>query len=179
MEGQFVDMKINENGRPILMVKATIYDKALEVAGIALLLMLWAFCFYSYSNTPEIVPIHFRADGSPDGYGDARTVFLMPIIAVFLFVLMSSASRHPENFNYTVTITPENAERQYTKMLRLMKWVKISVIIIILLIEFFSFNVAIGKSDRLPQWLLLVVFVLVFAPVVYFLIKSGKENKAI
>ena len=167
-------MNINENGRPILEINPTKADKALEVAGIAMLLLLWAFCFYSYYNTPDIVPVHFGADGKPDGYGDARTVFLMPIIAVFLFILMSLATRHPENFNYTVTITPQNAERQYSRMLRFMKWIKIGVVMIILLIEFFSFNVAIGKSDRLPGWILFVVFVLIFTPVLYFFKKSDK-----
>jgi len=171
-------MSINENGRPVLDIQPTKADKALEAAGIAMLLLLWAFCFYSYYNTQDIVPVHFGADGKPDGYGDARTVFLMPVVAVLLFIFMSLAARHPENFNYTVTITPQNAERQYSKMLRFMKCIKIGIVMIILLIEFFSFNVAIGKSDRLPQWILFVVFVLIFTPVLYLVIKPDQQNKA-
>lgn len=173
---QFAAMKINENGRPILDIKPTRFDRALEATGVAMLLVLWMFCFYSYSNTPDIVPIHFGTGGEPDGYGDARTVFLMPVIATVLFVFMSLAARKPENFNYTVTITPQNAQRKYKGMLSFMRWIKISVVMIILLIEFFSFNVAIGKTDRLPQWLLPAVFAMIFSPVIYFGLKGSNEN---
>ncbi len=64
---------------------------------IALVLSAIAFPFL-----PEQIPIHFNAQGTPDGYGSAITIFLLPAVMIFVNVL-AEVTKHadPKAANYT------------------------------------------------------------------------------
>ncbi len=56
----------------------------------------------AFPNLPEQIPIHFNAQGIPDGYGSPLTVFLIPAIMLFINVL-AEITKHtdPRTVNYT------------------------------------------------------------------------------
>lgn len=97
------------NKLPIIPLFFTKADQLLEYAGYLFWILLWGMVIWMYPLLPEEIPIHFNGIGEADGFGSKTTIFLTPIIATFLVVLLSVLERNPENFNYTVKITKENA----------------------------------------------------------------------
>jgi uncharacterized membrane protein len=83
---------------------------ALSVVALVTLVVTTA---YWWAALPATIPTHFGIDGKPNAYGSKDTIWLLPGILLVLTVAFSLLSRYPWLFNYPVTITEENAERQY------------------------------------------------------------------
>ncbi len=64
---------------------------------IALILSVIAFPFL-----PEQIPVHFNAQGIPDGYGSPIMIFLLPGV-MFLMNVLAEVTKHtdPKAANYT------------------------------------------------------------------------------
>lgn len=161
--------------RPVIKIKPTILDKVLEAAAILMLVLLWAIAIYGYSHLPEIVPIHFNGAGEPDGYSGKKTVFIMPVIGTFLYFILTVINAYPHIFNYPVTITAENAEKQYGIAVRMIRTLKLSVLFIFCAIDFSSYKVAMGLQEGLGNYFIIFVLAVVFVPIVFYLLKSMKK----
>jgi uncharacterized membrane protein len=61
------------------------------------------FSAIAYPRLPEQIPIHFNAQGIPDGYGSPLTIFLLPAIILLVNVL-AEVTKHadPRAANYSV-----------------------------------------------------------------------------
>lgn len=158
--------------KPVIKIQLTTQDKIAEVSGYILLAALWCLVVYFYNNSPDVVPIHFNLAGEADGYGTRKTMFITPVLCTFLFFMLTEVAKHPEMFNYPVTITPQNAKKQYTIATCLLRSLKIIVILIFGLIDVHTYLTAIQSNTSINGWLMPVIFIILFIPVVYYFIKS-------
>ncbi|HYD91359.1 MAG TPA: DUF1648 domain-containing protein [Flavobacterium sp.] len=166
--------------RPKIKVPFTTADKALEVSGGIALLLLWALVIYFYPKLPDIVPIHFNFNGEADGFGDRQTMFLLPVIGTLLFMVLTALSLYPHTFNYPVKITEDNALRQYTIAVRMMRFLKLGVIILFGIIEYGTIRTATQQAQGLGRGFIFLVFALVLIPVFYSLVQSASQkNKSV
>ncbi|MHB9149410.1 MAG: DUF1648 domain-containing protein [Thermoleophilia bacterium] len=67
----------------------------------------------AWTSLPARVPLHFAVDGTPDGWGDRWTVWVLPAVAVVMNIGPAVLERYPRIYNYPVRITEANAARQY------------------------------------------------------------------
>ncbi len=162
--------------RPAITIKPTIADHVLEAAAILMLLALWCIVIFGYLNLPETIPIHFNGAGEPDGYGGKGTLILMPAIATVMYFVLTLVNRNPHSFNYPVTITEENAEKQYRIATRMIRTVKLSVMVLFCAIEWGSYKVAMGQQDGLGRYFILFVLGIIFIPMVFFLFKAFRNG---
>lgn len=160
--------------RPKIKIPLQTSDKILEVMGYVALVGFWIFVSYAYSVMPETIPTHFNFAGEADGFGDKDTIFLMPIIGTLLFTVLSVLQQRPHSFNYITDITPENAQKQYTTAVRMIRFLKVALIVIFIFIEVLTYKTAMGGGEDMGIWLLPMTFLLTFGPLFYFLIKSSK-----
>jgi len=87
----------------------------------ACIIMAWigvaisiAGSYLALQYLPETIPTHFGAAGVPDGHGSKMTILLLPGISLIMNFIFEFVFRLPAcYYNYPVTITIENAERQY------------------------------------------------------------------
>lgn len=63
---------------------------------ILMCVFLWTYSMYHYSALPNVIPIHYGIDGSPDGFGNKNTIFMFPILGTVLFVFMNQISKNPD-----------------------------------------------------------------------------------
>ncbi|HET9109996.1 MAG TPA: DUF1648 domain-containing protein [Ktedonobacterales bacterium] len=144
---------------------------ALEVACTfltwAALLVLIAMTAYSWPMLPAIVPTHFGADGTPNAYGSKDSVLLLPGLLVALTLFFALLSRFPWAFNYPITITPENAERQYRRGRTLLAVVNTAIALTFAYIQWQTIQVARGGATGLgATFSLVAIFVfVVLAPI--------------
>uniref|UniRef100_E6QL65 DUF1648 domain-containing protein n=1 Tax=mine drainage metagenome TaxID=410659 RepID=E6QL65_9ZZZZ len=97
---------------------------------------------------PERIPTHFGLSGQADGWGSANQIFLMPVVALGLYLLLTVVVRNPESFHYGVAVTAENRARLQQKACDLVGWLKVeSVWLLAVLMEFQAQSAERGAAD--------------------------------
>lgn len=162
---------MNTKDRPRIKIKPTRFDIAVEVFAWTALALLWIYVTVQYPNLPEIVPTHFGIGGKADAWGSKDSVFFGPGIATVLVIGMTILQRYPYQFNYMEDITEENAERQYTIGVRMIRVLKTCIAILFIIIEYTTGAAAVQDDKVDMKWFFLGVFLLIQLPVFYFLTK--------
>jgi len=162
--------------RPVFKIEMQLSDKVIEAIAYIALIALWLFICIIYFKLPETVPTHFDMSGTADSFGDKESVFMAPGICTVLFVMMSFIQHKPQWLNYPTEITPENALKQYTFAMKMIRFLKLSIVIIFGLIELHTYKAAMGMNAESGKYLIITVLALVYIPVFYFLIQSSKSQ---
>lgn len=125
---------------------------------------------------PSVIPIHFDASGKPDGYGSKSTYLILPVIGTVIFFSLQQLAKYPHILNYMTKITVENALKQYSIAVKMLRLINLSVIVILSMIVAFSYLTIAGFSKGLGWWFLPVILMLVLAPTFYGLQQSFKKE---
>jgi uncharacterized membrane protein len=160
------------NDRPKFRPALNNADLFMEMLGWVSVILIWALVFSKYSSLPDSIPSHFDAAGKVDQYGSKGTIFILPAIGTLLFIGMTILNRYPYIFNYTVRITAGNARRQYTIATRIIRYLKVTIMVTFLIIEYRIFTTAEGKTSGLGGWFLPVSVAVILIPVIIAIIKS-------
>lgn len=163
--------------RPQADIPLTSIDMAAEIAGWVLLIAVWLLTMTSYGSLPDTIPTHFNAAGEVDGYGHKQTLLGIPIILSVLFVGMTILNRYPHIFNYPTAITEENYLRQYTQATRLIRYLKLTIVLIFGLVIYFILRSVRGQSEGLGVWFVPAILALTMLPVLIYLVKSIRDKK--
>lgn len=163
--------------RPKIKLIPTTADKLVDLLGWIILLALWGWTITHYSSLPGTIPTHFNAAGEADGFGSKVSIIALPVIASVLFIGLTLLNRYPHSFNYPTAITQDNALRQYTLATRMLRYLKLVLLLVFGGIEFMTIQNATGKAAGLGVWFLPLTLVLVFLPLIYFVVKSVQTNK--
>lgn len=160
--------------RPKIKIELTTTDKAVETIGWFSVLAIWIMTIVSYSELPDIIPIHYNSAGQADGFGGKANILTLPLVATVLFLGLTILGKFPHIFNYTIVITKENALRQYTNATRLIRYLKFVIVVIFGLIAFKTIQNTIGQSNGLGVWFLPLTLGLIFILLIYFIIRAFK-----
>ncbi|MGA1770806.1 MAG: DUF1648 domain-containing protein [Flavobacteriaceae bacterium] len=68
-------------------------NRLIKIVSYIGLFLLFALPAYFWSDLPEVIPIHYGANGQPDGFGKKSTLWVLAIIAGF-FCKMPPTNRH-------------------------------------------------------------------------------------
>lgn len=165
-----------ETERPKITLIPTMADKLVELLGWLILLTLWGWTTAHYSSLPDTIPTHFNAAGAADSFGSKVSIFGLPVIATLLFIGLTVLNRYPYIFNYPSPVTQGNALRLYTLATRMLRYLKLVLVLVFGGIEFMTIQHATGKAAGLGVWFLPLTLVLIFLPLIYFVIKSVQKN---
>jgi uncharacterized membrane protein len=162
--------------RPLIIIKPTLTDIILEMFGWLAMIALWGFAISNYSDLPLRVPVHFDAYGHVNGYGNKTSIYILPIIGALFFVLILVLSRYPHLFNYPVTITKANAEKQYRNGLRMIRYLKFFIASTFLIIEYQTIQAARGQSEGLGAWFFPLILGFIIIPVILAVVTSVRSK---
>lgn len=162
--------------RPRIKLQLSPIDWAYRVLGWLSLVAIWCIAIAALSTLPHIIPMHYNLAGKPDGFGSKMFIWFLPIVATFLFVGIEVLSRFPHVFNYPTKITPANAQLQYASATRLLRYLNLVIAIFWVLIEYEIVQGAYGKSGGLGIWYLPLLILLVFIPLIRFIVKSFRAK---
>jgi uncharacterized membrane protein len=121
---------------------------------------------------PERIPTHFNGAGVPDGFGAKSSVWTLPAIGVFMYILMTAVSAFPQIFNYPVKITEQNAPVQYRLATRFIRILKTLILVLFLFLSYKTFSTALGKTMGLGKAFLPVFIILTIFPIIFYLVKA-------
>lgn len=167
------------NDRPRLKPKLTAADKVLELLGWLLLTAMWVVTLFYYDKLPDTIVTHYNLSGKADGFGNKINLIALPTVATIMNFAMTVLNRFPHIFNYPVSITQENALKQYTIATRLIRWLKLAVVLIFGTLCLLTIGNAIGENEDLPAWFTVIALCIVIIPLVYFvfLMLQDKNNR--
>jgi uncharacterized membrane protein len=172
----FLKRNSDKSYRPVIRPDMTPADWLMEVLAMAGLLVIFGYTLYQYAHLPETIPSHFDAAGKVDDYANRGSVWVLPGLSLFIYFLLTFIILIPHQFNYMVRITPQNALRQYTLALRLIRYLKAFIIWLFFFITMGIVMSAAGKSSGLGLWFLPITLGMIFIPMIIYFIASAMHK---
>jgi uncharacterized membrane protein len=145
------------SGRPVIKLPSSRLGSVLNGLSIALVIASWLIPILLYSSLPETIPSHFNFKGEVDGWGNRKIIFLLPVISVVIYTLITVVQCHPEIHNYTSNINESNAPENYSRSVNMLAWVKLICMLLFLIVEGISIQAAIGKLHISYLWIVWVL----------------------
>jgi Predicted membrane protein len=142
--------------RPRIEIPLQPFDYSLEALAAFGLLFLLGTAFWHYASLPDTIPVHFGPDGKPDRFGSKTTLWLLPGLGAVIYAMMTFLNQKPHWFNYSVTITPENAEKQYRLATKLFRFLKTLVLWLFACLTWGTVATATGETSGLSSWLMVI-----------------------
>lgn len=110
-----------KNERPRIQIPFKTLDIVIELASIAILILMWLHLIIEYPSLPETIASHFNGSGKADGYSNKLFVWFLPALATIIYAGLLLVNRYPHLHNYMVNITEENAFKYYTFSTRVLR----------------------------------------------------------
>jgi uncharacterized membrane protein len=168
--------RVDKSGRPRVRPEMTPADWLLEALAFLGLLVFAGYVIYHYRRLPDIIPSHFNAAGMPDDYSGKATILGLPGSALFVYLLLTLIALVPHQFNFSVKITPENALKQYTMAIRLIRFLKLTIILVFFYITTDIVRESDGNGSGLGLWFLPVSLGFIFIPLIFYLIRARRNR---
>lgn len=166
-------MKAPEQSAPIPLSFA---DKLIEVLGIVALVWLWLETAYFQQLGQEQVPANYNFFETPSDYWASKMTFAVPLVATFFYIGISWFNYYNRDIDHLVDASTDKKRALIAINRRLWRWVKLNLIIIFLMIEYFSFHTGSNYGTGVPTWMILFFPLILFSPLVYFFIEYSKSQ---
>jgi uncharacterized membrane protein len=150
-------------------------DWILEFLSLAGLLILWGMAFYYFRKLPETIPTHFNMSGQPDDFGSKSSFWTLPAVGLVIYIGFTLLVKIPEKFNYPITITPANAQRQYLLAIRMIRTLKGVIQWIFFLILLVMVRSAFHGSAK-GVYMVPVILVLATLPIIIYFILALRNK---
>ena len=140
--------------------------KSLEaISLIVLAVLIWITwqALNGSSPLPDRIPTHFDAAGNPNGWGSPSPLWLLPVVAVALYLLITILTQFPKAFNYPVRLTAENRARLAALTLQMIAWLKVELVCLFAGIQWSIIDSIRQGEGKLSPALVPVFLVAVFA----------------
>ena len=170
-----INKSVKKN-QPLIKIDMTPIDWILEFIAILGFLTFLGTAIYYFPKLPETIPTHFNGSGQPDGYSNKSSFWIMPGISVFIYILLTVVNRFPHKFNYLVTITPQNALKQYTMGTRMIRFLKMIIVWMFLYIDLAIIQSTATEVIGLGLWFMPVFLGSVFIPLIIYFMLSYKQS---
>jgi len=147
--------------------------KTLEAIGLGALGLLAWISYWAIDGPnplPQRIPTHFTADGQPNAWGPPSSLWLLPIVAVGVYSLISLVSLFPASFNFPGRATPVSRPRLESLTIQMMCWVKVELVCLFLFIQWSIFQYGRNGRASLPPAMVPLFLVAVFATVAVHLV---------
>lgn len=86
-----------------------------------------------FSNV-DIIPLHINIHGEVDNYGSKWELFILPAIALLIYLLMWWLERNPQLYNFPNSKKHSRKEQEKIGV-ELISWLKVITVLMLVLIE--------------------------------------------
>lgn len=166
----------SSNNRPFIKVKKDKIDWILDSVTIIGFIFIWIYIVFHFTKLPDTIPTHFNLKGDVDGYGSKYTLWILPSVNTFLFILFRIMFKYPHKFNYIVKITTENAEKQYRLALRSMRIILMNITLLFGLIIAQVVEGAYQNNSMLDWWFIPLLLLSIITPTIYMILASTSSK---
>jgi len=144
-----------------IKIQLTKTDWVFEIISVIAVLFSVGFALLFYKDLPDTIVVHFNALGKADGFGNKSILFVLPIIAIVVYISFTFTSKVSQIFNYPFKITEENAARQFQNAVLTIRILKTVVAVIFSYLTFATVQNGLGKMQGLDSWFLPITLFIV------------------
>ena len=94
----------------------------------------FAFAIIVGFSNVEIIPLHINIYGEVDNYGSKWELFILPAIALLIYLLMWWLERNPQLYNFPNSKKHSRKEQEKIGV-ELISWLKVITVLMLVLIE--------------------------------------------
>lgn len=155
--------------------------KSLEaISLIALAVLVWITwqALYGPVPLPDRVPTHFDAAGNANGWGPPSTLWLLPVVAAALYLLITILAQFPKAFNYPVRLTDENRARLEALTLQMIAWLKVELVCLFVVLQWSIIDSVRQGEGKLSPAFLPVFLAAVFATLGWHIVAIFRAVRA-
>lgn len=160
--------------KPKINIQTTKVDWTLEIIALSGVILTILFVLVYYKALPDTIPQHFNLNGSPDGFGAKSILFVLPVVAIVIYAMMTAGLRFPQLINYPVPITNENAERQYKNVALMLRVLKCLMTLSFSFLTFATIQNGLGRMDGLGTWAVPAMLFTLLGTVGFFIYRGFK-----
>ncbi len=136
----------------------------LEALSLLALIGMGSLVIRNWSSLPEQVPYHFGITGQPDRYGRRRTIFILPAVALVMYIAMSLGG---ETMGLLLGEAPPDLGAAF-----MVTWAKAITLLMMCFCLWTIVRVAQGKARRMNVFVLLALVALALLPALTGIVKS-------
>ena len=162
--------------RPVIHIEPEPYDKLLDRIAFVFLVLQFLIPIVLFSSLDDTIPTRFDSSGEVSSTASRYTVWILPFVGVFLYMMLWYLNKFPHTFNYPVKITPENAEFHYRKSVRMMRYINLVCMVMFAFIVWTTVAVGAGLASGLNTVVMVMLLLLVFAPIAHYLYVIWKKT---
>jgi uncharacterized membrane protein len=154
--------------------------KTLEILAFLLLLVVWTITAYAIigaNRLPARIPTHFNATGQPDGWGVPAMLWVLPVIATVIYLLMSLVARYSSSFHFPGR-NPPSARLQFEGIaLSMLSWLKAQVVCLFVCIQYKTIEFARQGQGTLSPLFMPAVLIVIFGTIVWHIIATRRAAR--
>ena len=165
---------LNSEKRPVLNFPLTWKDKTLILIATIPIIFMLLYIKIAWSNIPEIIPTHFGFSGTPDAYGNKRSLFVILVIAIMLHLLLAMLSKFPQYYNYPFEITEKNVEPLYKIGRQTMLLIDLEISFFLSVLTWQNVQAAMDKIQGINSGFLFLFLVVIFGTIIFQIVKMNR-----
>lgn len=158
-------------GRVVSFTPLTLLSLGAITVGTILLII-------NYPRLPAQIPIHYNGQGEADGFGAKSWLILLPILSLAIWYPVFWLQKRPHLLNYSVRITPENAERQYALARQFLQWINLIMSSLFLSAIWMTIQAALNGSNRISPWTIPLFLIAVGIALTIYIIKASSRSNS-
>lgn len=151
--------------------KKTTFSKIANLISLLSVVGIVLYVIITWKNIPDMIPGHYNIAGEIDKYSSKNSIWILIVVQILLFTMMSVLERFPNIWNTGVQITEENVERVYTNLRNMQTYLKMMIMIYF---SYMTFQSICGGN--LHSMSIFIFLVLVFGGMAIFLVKIFKNR---
>jgi hypothetical protein len=151
-------------------------DIAVEVVSLLVLILLWAETYFFQHESLELVPDGYSFFSNPNEYWASRMTYSVPFVATILYVGLTLYNQRVQHGDFAIEISKEKAPALSQINKRLWRWLKLNILVMFVVVEYFSFHTGSNAGTGISGWFILAFPLLLFGPVVYFFVEFSKNQ---
>lgn len=151
-------------------------DILVEILGFLVLVSLWVLTYYFRQKSLEIVPEGYDFFRNPNEYWASKMTYSVPIVATIIYVGLTVYNKRVQFGDFAVEINKEKGPALIQINKRLWRWLKLNILVMFIVIEYFSFHTGSNAGSGISGWFIFVFPLLLFGPVIFFFIEFSKNQ---
>ncbi|WP_054950689.1 DUF1648 domain-containing protein [Numidum massiliense] len=158
--------------RPTVTIPQTPLEKTLNIISLIFFLAILVYLIARWSAIPDKIPTHFNFKGEADRWGNKGSIWLLPIVGVFPWVIMTFFEKVPHMLNFPTKITEENAERQYKNCRLMINVLKNEILLLFVYLIYTTERVACGHRETIGTWTIPIILIVTLGSLAFFTVRS-------
>lgn len=146
----------------------------LEILGIVVMIGMIVFVGIRYADLPELIPGHYNSLGEIDRWGSKSEIFIIPIVAILIYVGISTISFFPGAWNIPIKLTAQNQDQVFRCIRSMILFTKLEMLGIFSCIIYY-----VSYMKPLPVSFTPVTLIILFVTILFFVFRLlwiGKRN---